>query len=80
MIPGPVIYFRFFFADSIRAVFSLWRVYVHLVPRNKVVRLTDLPDITIDVDVKQQNNNNYAKGGEVLYHMKPQQNSNLASP
>ena len=46
-------------ADSRRAVFSYWRTYVHEVlvyrlgglslPRKSVVRLTDRPDMTIDV-------------------------------
>ena len=45
--------------DSRRAVVSYWRKYVHKVlvnrlggpslPRNSVVRLTDHPDMTIDV-------------------------------
>ena len=54
------------FADSKRVVVSYWRKYVHEVlvkrlgglslPRKKVVRLTDHPDMTMlfTVDVKQQ--------------------------
>ena len=47
------------FADSRRAVVSYWRKYVHKVlvnrlrglslPRKSVVRLTNCPDMTIDV-------------------------------
>ena len=56
--------------DPRRAVVSYWRKYVHEVlvnrlggqslPRKSVVRLTDRPDMTLDVylDVKQQYNNN----------------------
>ena len=57
-------------AFSRRAVVSYWRKYVHEVlvnrlgglslPRKSVVRLTDHPDMTLDVywDVKQQYNSN----------------------
>ena len=57
-------------ADSRGAVVSYWQKYVHEVlanrlgglslPRKSVVRLTDRPDMTLDVycDVKQQYNNN----------------------
>ena len=58
-IPGLATYFRFSFADSRRAVVSYWRKYVHEVvvnrlgdsslPRKSVVRLTDRPDMTLDV-------------------------------
>ena len=56
-----------------RAVVSYWRKYVHEVlvnrlgglslPRKSVVRLTDRPDMTLDVtvDVKQQCNNSNNK-------------------
>ena len=47
------------YADSRRAIFSYWRKYVHDVlvnrlgvlslPRKSVLRLTDRPDMTIDV-------------------------------
>ena len=46
-------------ADSRRAVFSYWRKYVHKVlvnclgglslPRKSLIRLTDCPDMTLDV-------------------------------
>ena len=58
-IPGLATYFRFSFAFSRRTVVSYWRKYVHEVlvnrlgglslPRKSVVRLTDRPDMTIDV-------------------------------
>ena len=60
-IPGLATYFRFslFFFFSRRAVVSYWRKYVHEVlvnrlgglslPRKSVVRLTDRPDMTLDV-------------------------------
>ena len=58
---GPGINFVTPSADSRRAVVSFWRKYVHEVlvnrlglgglslPRKSVVRLTDRPDMTIDV-------------------------------
>ena len=58
-IPGRATYFRFSFRFSRRAVVSYWRKYVHEVlvnrlgglslPRKSVVRLTDRPDMTLDV-------------------------------
>ena len=58
-IPGLATYFRFSSAFSRRAVVSYWRKYVHEVlanrlgglslPRKSVVRLTDRPDMTLDV-------------------------------
>ena len=58
-IPGLATYFRFSFRFSRRAVVSYWRKYVHEVlvnrigglslPRKSVVRLTDHPDMTLDV-------------------------------
>ena len=58
-IPGLATYFRFSFCFSRRAVVSYWRKYVHEVlvnrlgglslPRKSVVRLTDRPDMTLDV-------------------------------
>ena len=59
-IPGLATYFRFSFRFfSRRAVVSSWRKYVHEVlvnrlgglslPRKSVVRLTDRPDMTLDV-------------------------------
>ena len=57
-IPGLATYFRFFFRSR-GAVVSYWRKYVHKVlvnhseglslPRKSVVRLTDRPDMTLDV-------------------------------
>ena len=57
--PGRATYFRFSFRFSRRAVVSYWRKYVHEVlvnrlgglslPRKSVVRLTDRPDMTLDV-------------------------------
>ena len=54
-----VTYFRFSFRFSRRAVVSYWRKYVHeelvnrlgglSLPRKSVVRLTDRPDMTLDV-------------------------------
>ena len=68
-IPGLATYFRFFFRSR-GAVVSYWRKYVHEVlvnhlglswPRKSVVRLTDRPDMALDVylDVKLQLNNNW---------------------
>ena len=58
-IPGLATYFRSPYAFSRRAVVSYWRKYVHKVqvnclgglslPRKSVVRLTDRPDMTLDV-------------------------------
>ena len=61
-IPGLATYFRFsfrFFKKGSCAVVSYWRKYVHEVlvnrlgglslPRKSVVRLTDRPDMTLDV-------------------------------
>ena len=58
-IPGLATYFRFSFRFSRRVVVSYWRKYVHEVlvnrlgglslPRKSVVRLTDRPDMTLDV-------------------------------
>ena len=58
-IPGLATYFRFSFFFSKRAVVSYWRKYVHEVlvnrlgglslPKKSVVRLTDPPDMTLDV-------------------------------
>ena len=57
-IPGLATYFHFFFRSK-GAVVSYWRKYVHEVlvnhlgglslPRKSVVRLTDRPDMTLDV-------------------------------
>ena len=57
-IPGLATYFRFFFRPK-GSVVSYWRTYVHEVlvnhlgglslPRKSVVRLTDRPDMTLDV-------------------------------
>ena len=69
-IPGLATYFRLFFRFFKRAVVSYWRKYVHQVLVNRlgglslskksVVRLTDRPDMTLDVyrGRKQQYNNN----------------------
>ena len=58
-IPGLATYFRFSSADSRGAVVSYWRKYMLEVlvnalgglslPRKCVVRLTDRPDMTLDV-------------------------------
>ena len=58
-IPGLATYFRFSFPDSRRAVVSYWRKYVHellvnrlgdlSLPRKSVARLSDRPDMTLDV-------------------------------
>ena len=58
-IPGLATYFLSPSAFSRRAVVSYWRKYVHEVlvnrlgglslPRKSVVRLTDRPDMTLDV-------------------------------
>ena len=59
-IPGLATYFRFSFRFfKIRTVVSYWRKYVHEIlvnrlgglslPRKSVVRLTDRPDMTLDV-------------------------------
>ena len=58
-IPGLATYFRFSFCFSRRAVVSYWQKYEHKVlvnplgglslPRKSVVRLTDRPDMTLDV-------------------------------
>ena len=76
MIPGLATYFRFSFPFFKKGSCQFWRKYVHEVlvirlgglslPRKSVVRLTDRPDMTLDVyvDVKQQynkyNNNVYS--------------------
>ena len=59
LIPGLATYFRFSFRLKRRAVVSYWLKYVHEVlvnrlgglslPRKSVVRLTDCPDMTLDV-------------------------------
>ena len=66
-IPGLATYFRSLSAFSKRAVVSYWRKYVHEVlvnrlgglslPRKSVVRLTDRPDMTLDVYRGRKNNN-----------------------
>ena len=58
-IPGLVTYFCFSLAFSRRAVVSYWQKYVHevlvnclgglILPGKSVVRLTDRPDMTLDV-------------------------------
>ena len=58
-IPGLATYFRFSVRFLRRAVVSYWRKYVHKelvnrlgglsLPRKSVVRLTDRPDMTLDV-------------------------------
>ena len=58
-IPGSAIYFVSPSTDSRKTVVSYWQKYVHEVlvkslgglslPRKSVVRLTDNPDMTIDV-------------------------------
>ena len=58
-IPGLATYFRFSFRCLRGAVVSFWRKYVHEVlvdrlgglslPRKSVVRLTDRPDMTLDL-------------------------------
>ena len=58
-IPSLATYFRFSFRYSRGAVVSYWQKYVHEVlvnrlgglnlPRKSVVRLTDQPDMTLDV-------------------------------
>ena len=61
-IPGLATYFRHPSFDSRRAVVCYWRKYVHEVlvnrlgglslPRKCVVRLTDVPDMTLDAGNK----------------------------
>ena len=69
-IPGLATYFVSPSAFLRRAVVSYWQKYVHKVlvnrlgcpslPRKSVVRLSDRPDMTLDVYRGQQcNNNNY---------------------
>ena len=73
-------------ADSRRAVVSYWRKYVHEVlvnrlgglslPRNSVVRLTDRPDITLDVyrgrkTTIQQQQQYYFKYVSVVHSLLP---------
>ena len=58
-IPGLATYFLSPSADPRRAIVSYWRKYVHEIlvnrlgglsmPRESVVRLTDRPDMTLDV-------------------------------
>ena len=49
-IPGLATYFCSPSAFTRRAVVSYWRKYVHEnLPRKSVVRLTDRPDMTLDV-------------------------------
>ena len=77
-IPGLAIYFRFS-VFSRRVVVSYWRKYVHeelvnrlgglSLPRKSVVRLTDRPDLTLDVyrgrktTIQQQQQTNGAYSG-----------------
>ena len=59
LIPGLATYFRFSFRFFKKGVVSYWRKYVHEVlvnrlgglslPRKSVVRLSDRPDMTLDV-------------------------------
>ena len=79
-IPGLATYFRFSFRFSRREVVSYWRKYVHEVlvnrlgglrlPRKSVVRLTDRPDMTLDVyrgrktTIQQQQQRNSQKLGK----------------
>ena len=59
LIPGLATYFRFSFRFFKKAVVSYWRKYVHEVlvnrlgglslPRKSAVRLTDRPDMSLDV-------------------------------
>ena len=71
-IPGLTTYFRFSFLFFQKGSSSYWRKYVHEVlvnrlgglslPRKSVVRLTDRPDMTLDVyrgckTLQQQYNN-----------------------
>ena len=77
-IPGLATYFRFSFRFFKKGSRSYWRKYVHEVlvnrlgglslPRKSVVRLTDRPDMTLDVtvDVKQQSNNNNKAAGKLF--------------
>ena len=73
-IPGLATYFVSPSAFSRRAVVSYWRKYVHKVlvnrlglslPRKNVVRLTDRPDMTLDVyrgrKTTIQYNNNHSQ-------------------
>ena len=58
-IPGLATYFRFSFRFFKKGIVSYWQKYVHEVlvnrlgglslPRKSVVRLTDSPDMTLDV-------------------------------
>ena len=58
-LPGLATYFRFSFRFFKKEVISYWQKYVHKVlvnrlgglslPRKSVVRLTDRPDMTLDV-------------------------------
>ena len=78
-IPGLATYFRSPSAFSRRAVVSYWRKYVHEVlvnrlgglslPRKSVVRLTDRPDMTLDVYRGRKTTNqqiNYPAGSQKL--------------
>ena len=74
-IPSLATYVRFSFSWFKRGVVSYWRKYVHEVlvnrlgglslPRKSVVRLTDRPDMTLDVNRGRkktiQHNNIFAK-------------------
>ena len=82
-IPGLATYFRSPSAFSRRAVVSYWRKYVHEVlvnrlgglslPRKRVVRLTDRPDMTLDVyrgsktTIQQQQQQDNGIGTSCLY-------------
>ena len=70
-VPGSILVWPHTFvspsADSRRAFVNYWQKYVRKVlvnrlgglslPRRSVVRLTDCPDMTIDVDRGHNNNN-----------------------
>ena len=76
-IPGLATYFFSPSADSRGAVVSYWQTYVHKVlvnrlgglslPRKSVVRLTDCPDITLDVYRGRTTKHNNNKGSSALY-------------
>ena len=66
-------------AFSRRAVVSYWRKYVHEVlvnrlgglslPRKSVVRLTDRPDMTLDVYRGHKTTNQHQQQSGITYHL-----------
>ena len=80
-IPALATNFRFCYRFSRRAVVSYWQKYVHEVldnhlgglslPRKSVVRLTDSPNMTLDVYRGRKTTMQQPESAYVLGHLKP---------